>query len=192
MGLGEWGSGARGLEKLGDIEPANGVVYTGERAPMTKAEAEEAVIRLKDHVQGAWYELTEIHDRRGWRALGYTSFEAFVAGELGISKSHAYRLMDAGRMLKEMEVDNKTSPNGDELLSSDIYRATEAQLRELRQLSEEVRQQVSQQIEWGTTSMAQIREMAAGMKSAAASREPGHECDRSGGRRYCPYCGEEL
>ena len=192
MGLDTWGSDARGLERLGDSEAADGVVFTGEKAPMSKSEAEEAVIRLKDHVRGAWYELTEIHDRKGWRSLGYTSFETFVAGELGMSRAHAYRLMEGGRLLKEMEVDNNSSTNVDALSSSDIYQATEAQLRELRQLSEEVRQQVSQQIEWGKTSMTEIREMASEMKGAAVSRESSHQCDRSEGRRYCPYCGEEL
>ncbi len=38
-------------------------------------------------------ELDEIETRKGWQALGYTSFEAFVAGELGISLMFLRRVL---------------------------------------------------------------------------------------------------
>ena len=68
--------------------------------------AEEARI-LTDQIKGAavrlWTLLLEAHERRAWQALGYSSFVAYVKAEFDIGQSHAYRLLDQGRVVRALE-----------------------------------------------------------------------------------------
>lgn len=90
---------------------------------MTRAEAEVINKSLKTHILDMWAMLLEMRDRRGWKALGYASFEEWGEAELGFSKPHLYRLASAAEVqanLKSLQLETNGIP--------------ESQLRPLAQL----------------------------------------------------------
>lgn len=90
---------------------------------MTRAEAEAITQNLKNHISDMWAMLLEMRDRKGWKALGYASFEAWGESELGFSKPHLYRLASAAEVqanLKSLQLETTGIP--------------ESQLRPLAQL----------------------------------------------------------
>lgn len=69
---------------------------------MTSEEARAAVDAIKSHVQKARALLLDLHEREGWKALGYESWEKCVSSEFGRSRSYMYRQLAAAKL--ELEV----------------------------------------------------------------------------------------
>lgn len=67
-------------------------------AEMTEAEARAATTEIRQHMEAAWRGLLEIHERKGYRALGYPTFAEYLAGELAVSRSRGYQLLDKARV----------------------------------------------------------------------------------------------
>jgi hypothetical protein len=67
---------------------------------MTAAEARQATLKFNAQISETWALLYDIRERRGWEALGYANFAAYVQAELRVERSHAYRLADAGRVVQ--------------------------------------------------------------------------------------------
>lgn len=65
---------------------------------MTSEEARAAVDAIKSHVQQARALLLDLHEREGWRALGYSSWEECVSDEFGRSRSYMYRQLAAAKL----------------------------------------------------------------------------------------------
>ena len=80
---------------------------------MTKDEADECVraIRSASHVIREL--LIDLHERDGWRVLGYESFAACVQQEFGGSAAYMYRQLAVGSLEKRLEIggigDNRES-----------------------------------------------------------------------------------
>lgn len=80
---------------------------------MTAAEARLATQKFNSNLEESWALLYEIRERRGWEALGYPNFAAYVRSELRLAKTHAYQLADAGGVAKTLsaisgKVDHET------------------------------------------------------------------------------------
>lgn len=86
---------------------------TGEIVTCTEAEAREITDRIKGAVESAWRLLVEAHDRHAWSALGYGSWRDYAMSEFGMSQSQAYRLLDQGRVVHEIEAACGGSPLGE-------------------------------------------------------------------------------
>lgn len=65
---------------------------------MTKEEAELVNGILRRSLSDSRFYLLKMRDEKGWKALGYESFDAFGEKEHGIAKSHLYRLADAAEV----------------------------------------------------------------------------------------------
>lgn len=65
---------------------------------MSEAEARETVEQIREGVVRIRQLLLDLHDREGWRALGYASWKDCIAGEFTFSISYAYRLLSAERV----------------------------------------------------------------------------------------------
>jgi hypothetical protein len=92
--------------------------------PMTESEARSCCDRINrglDHVRAL---VLDLHDREGWKALGYGSWGACVVAEFDQSKSSLYRQLEAGRIEREVAPDVP------------IGTIPEAQLRPLARLPE--------------------------------------------------------
>lgn len=116
---------------------------------LTESEAREQIKRIKGHWQAFWFELKDFHDRQGWLALGYDTFEDCVDKELGISKVHAYRLIAAATMREELASNPGVT----------LELASERQLRELKPLEPEQRLEVARRIDFATTPVREVREI---------------------------------
>lgn len=63
---------------------------------MTAAEAETAIEQINNHAGEIRRLLRELKERRGYHALGYTSFESFCQERLNITRRTGYRQIQAG------------------------------------------------------------------------------------------------
>lgn len=62
---------------------------------MTTEEARECVSSVLSHLEQARESLLALYNRRGWIALGYSSWSAMISGEFGKSRSFASRQLAA-------------------------------------------------------------------------------------------------
>jgi hypothetical protein len=105
----------------------------GDSKRYTEAEARTATDEVKMDMEDLWRKLKDLHDRRAWMALGYASWKHYSFAEFNISKSYAYRLINAAKvedlinaaeMTEWCGIPSATTPNPK-------LRFNEAQLREL-------------------------------------------------------------
>jgi hypothetical protein len=68
--------------------------------PCTKREAQQLTDRIRQSVDNLWLLLTEAHDRRAWKALGYTTWAEYVAAEFAMGRQRSYQILDQGRVIE--------------------------------------------------------------------------------------------
>lgn len=120
-------------------------------APMTQEEARACVEQIHGHMRAARRAVYELHQREGWRALGYSSWRECVEAEFDKSQAHLYR------ELKAAEIEAELSPNGE------IGAIPESHLRPLGSLTTEQRQQA-----WEEANAGDEPRTAAKVEEAAA------------------------
>jgi hypothetical protein len=76
----------------------NGKQPLNEVPPMTAAEARDSVEKINNHATQIRALVLDLYERRGWEALGYTSWRACVVSEFEQSQSRLYQLLDAARL----------------------------------------------------------------------------------------------
>jgi hypothetical protein len=69
---------------------------------MDQTEARAVVTRIKTRIEDARRELLELHDREGWRALGYSSWGACAKAEFGGSAATLYRQLEAAEIARDL------------------------------------------------------------------------------------------
>lgn len=74
---------------------------------MDEAEARAVVTRIKTRIDITRGELLELHDREGWRALGYGSWGACVKAEFEGSSTALYRQLAAAKIEREVFGDSR-------------------------------------------------------------------------------------
>src|SRR5215471_9278233 len=74
---------------------------------MTVDEARSTIEQINSKFDDARALLRDLHEREGWRALGYETWRACVVAEFGDSQSRLYRLLTAA------QVDHVLSPIGE-------------------------------------------------------------------------------
>jgi VRR-NUC domain len=62
------------------------------------SEARRLTDEIKRDAEALWGRLVELYDGGAHTALGYSSWQAYCETEFGFGRSHAYRLLDAGRV----------------------------------------------------------------------------------------------
>ncbi len=102
-----------------ELTTTAGSVLVG--VPMMDAtEARQIVSNINRHFDAARRELLELHDREGWRALGYSSWRDCAQAEFGQSAAYLYRQLAAAKI--------------ELVLDSPIGEIPESHLRPLTQL----------------------------------------------------------
>lgn len=120
-------------------------------APLTPDEARTLTDRIREHVAQAWELLTEAHDRMAFKALGYSSFAEYVTGEFDMSRRHAYRLLDQGRVIRELERAAGVT-HGSHAVS-----VSEREARDIKPHLDAVQQEIKDRIDSGEDPAAAIR-----------------------------------
>ena len=98
---------------------------------MSVAEARDKTDRIKANMEETWDLLLEMHEREGWRVLGYPNWREYGMAEFDRSKSEIYRLADAAK------IKHNISPMGEKSIS-------ERQLRPLTKLPADLQREAWQ------------------------------------------------
>jgi hypothetical protein len=101
------------------------LLATREAARLSKREARTLTNEVKRDLEALWEKCLRLYEGEAHRALGYSSWAAYIEAEFGRKKSQAYRMLDAARVIRALP----DSPNGE--------RPNEAQARELVPLLED-------------------------------------------------------
>ncbi|MBE7553210.1 MAG: hypothetical protein HS126_19235 [Anaerolineales bacterium] len=70
--------------------------------PMTETEARVLIEEIKTDISAVGAKLLELHEREGWKALGYSSWRECVTHEFEFGQSHVYRLMDFAKIERNL------------------------------------------------------------------------------------------
>jgi site-specific DNA-methyltransferase (adenine-specific) len=70
---------------------------------MTVGEARACVVEINRHLGGARALLLELHEREGWRALGYQSWESCAVAEFARHRSTVFRHLQAAQVEQNLE-----------------------------------------------------------------------------------------
>lgn len=108
--------------------------------PCTQQEAQlltESIRRAADRI---WELMLEAYERKAWAALGYPNWRDWAQQEFGWGKSHAYRVLDQARVIRELETAiGDVSPYGE-------IQLTEAEARDIKGHLDEVADSVREAI----------------------------------------------
>lgn len=119
-------------------DPTN--ISVGALVPLTKKAAKHLTNSIRQGIDFLWKLLREAHDGKAWSALGYSTWEAYVAAEFGMSRQRSHQILDQGRVIEAVR-----SATGDLSTTVDI---TERQARDIKEdlpaVTEEVRVRVEQ------------------------------------------------
>lgn len=76
---------------------------------ISKEHAQELTSRIKSAANDLWQLLTEAHERKAHKALGYSTWVEYVKAEFDMSKSRSYQLLDQGRVIKALSDAEKST-----------------------------------------------------------------------------------
>lgn len=71
--------------------------------PLTPDEARSLTDEIRGATERVFRLLLRAYEGNAWQALGYGSWRDYAMTEFGMSQSHAYRLLDQGRVVREIE-----------------------------------------------------------------------------------------
>lgn len=118
--------------------------------PCSAEEARDLTDRIKQHAEALWELLLEAHDRGAWKALSYSTWADYVAGEFSRTKQWSYQLLDQGRAIKAIE----------EAAGSNAFDLTVNEARDVKphltDVTNDVREQVDNEPEPSTERVRQI------------------------------------
>lgn len=139
--------------------------------PMSRAEAEALTERINHAASALWRLLYEAYEREAWKALGYGSWRAYATAELQISKSHAYRLLDQGRVITAIAeaAGEPISPHGEN--GGVAAKVTEKEARDIKPTLEDVTSEVRDRVRAGEPASEVVPDVVAKARANGA-REP--------------------
>jgi hypothetical protein len=68
-------------------------------AELSKAEAKKLTQKIKTAVDDLWTLLIQAHEGKAWKALGYSTWEAYVSAEFSMSRQRSYQLIAKGDVI---------------------------------------------------------------------------------------------
>ena len=166
---------------------------------LTESEARDLVNATKGHwrimakeAAGFAEKVTGLHDREGWRALGYPDWSSFVGAELPFTLRHTYDLIDKGRALLMLTEAGYDSPSVTIAEAKEVKRQLFAKERTQEEMLAEFR--VAK--ERGEDPRSVIRKPELDRQRVAKNRALYPELQRTRSYeepvRHCPHCGGEL
>lgn len=120
-------------------------------APLSADEARALTDRIRQSVESLWSLLLEAHERKAHKALGYGTWESYVRAEFDWSRSYANRVLDQGRVIREL-----SEATGGMLPVGNI---TEREARDLKPLLPEVANEIRARVEAGDDPAEAVREV---------------------------------
>jgi hypothetical protein len=121
---------------------------------MGELEARQCLDRIRAGLISVATEVRRFHDGEGWRALGYLTFEECVGRELGISKQHGYRLLEASHIREELAHSLPASN-----IDVTSFQPSDTQLLELLPLPANRRVEIARQVDFSTKTVRELRQI---------------------------------
>lgn len=109
------------------------------------AAARDLTERIRRTAERLWELLLEAHERHAWVALGYRTWADYVRAEFDMGRSHSYRLLDQGRVIRALE-EAAGVPHGGHPIEIGERAAREIKPR-LVEVTERVRERVAEEPE---------------------------------------------
>lgn len=109
--------------------------------PLNKAQARALTERIRKHIDAAWADITAAYEGKAWKALGYSSWEAYVKAEFDMSRQRSYQLIDQGRVIAAVR-----ESSGDLSTTVDI---SEREAREIKDVLPAVTAEIHKRVEAG-------------------------------------------
>ncbi len=125
--------------------------------PMEKAEAQAITDRIRGHIDAAWADITRAYEGKAWKALGYSSWEAYVKAEFDMSRRRSYQLLDQGRVIEAVR----------EVVGTDVH-ISEAATREIKEDLPTVTTEIERRIADGDKPVQAVKETVAAAREAKA------------------------
>lgn len=149
--------------------------------PMEPAEARSVADGIKSKLVEVVEKLKEFHDRQGWKALGYASWDQCLQTEFRLSRQRAHQLLNYGQVkqnLAQLEANVST-------IVDTLPAINEAQARELAKLPAEAQQEVWKASVVATNGKPTAAAVAAQVSAYRGSVRPAPK-PVSGGRKASP------
>jgi hypothetical protein len=102
---------------------------------MSVDEAKECIRRIRNNLESIRYDLLTLHEREGWKALGYSNWRECATNEFGSSQAQVYRLLSEGRTEQAIGVPIGSTP-GSHLRELATLDTTEEQKQALARADE--------------------------------------------------------
>lgn len=103
---------------------------------MEMAEAQQITNAIKSAVTATYLLIAEAHERKAYKALGYSTWAEYVQKEFEISSSRSYQLLDLSKTVKEIEA---VAPEGTKV------KLTEAQARDIKRELPRITEQIEEE-----------------------------------------------
>lgn len=126
--------------------------------PLGKAEARALTERIRKHIDAAWADITRAYEGKAWKAMGYSSWEAYVKAEFDMSRRRSYQLLDQGRVIHAIE----------EATGENVHHGTQIPERVARELKDDIPaavEEIKARVEQGDTPEKAAKDIAAERKA---------------------------
>jgi hypothetical protein len=147
--------------------------------PMDKAEAQAITDRIRKGIDTLSAALLEARDRKAFKAMGYPTWEAYVAGELSISLRRSYQLIDREIVTRELS----------EVAGEKVQHVAQISSRaasEIKQKLPEVKAEIRQRIDQGERPAKAVEVAVAAAREAKAAEKQEHIRQRDEAREALP------
>jgi len=134
------------------------------QAALTIDEARELTSRINHAGNRLVGLLEEAHERRIWEAYGYASWVEYAQAELTISRSHAYRLLDHGKVERAIEA-----------VTGERVAIPERQARELKPALPAVTDEIKTRVEAGESVAEAVKHTVEARKATHAESPMGDD-----------------
>jgi hypothetical protein len=123
----------------GVVPVEGGVLAPQECGPISETEARALTDRIRTATRHVCLLLHEVHMRRAWVPLGYSSWEQYVQSEFSISRTRSYELLDQANVI----LDLRSAAGTNELPDVSAYVALQIKTR-LPAIKETLRERIRQ------------------------------------------------
>ncbi|GHA13529.1 hypothetical protein GCM10007989_05160 [Devosia pacifica] len=109
---------------------------------ISRSDAQILTDQIRVAVDQLWELLLEAHERQAWKAMGYPTWDAYIAGEFNMSRRHSYRLLDQGMVNRAIaDASGQDVTHGSQI--------SEREARDLKPIIGEVTSEIRSRVESG-------------------------------------------
>lgn len=90
------------IEHQGTVVKIEPISKPGRPRELTAEEARALTTEIQHVTVRTWLLVAEAHERKAWKALGYSSWKQYVTEELRMSEPRSFQLLDQAKIMQEL------------------------------------------------------------------------------------------